>query len=104
MAREIHTWLSRIFAEHRKTGRTDLEAMEMALRAALHQGGGSALSARLQYEEPDQDHRPLPCPCGHTAPYVGLRAKTVVTALGRVELRRPYYRCAPCGAGQFSRR
>jgi hypothetical protein len=93
--------LSRLFAERHKTGSTDLEAVEMALRVALHQVGASALSALLQYEEPDKDHRQLPCPCGHTAPYVGLRAKTLVTALGPVELRRPYYLCAHCGQGQF---
>lgn len=73
----------------------------MALRVALHQVGASALSALLQYPEPDQDHRQLACPCGHTAQYVGLRTKTLVTALGPVELRRPYYRCARCGEGQF---
>ncbi len=101
MAREIHTWLSRIFAERRKSGRTDLEAMEMALRAALHRAGASALSELLQYEEPTQDHRQRPCPCGHTASYVSLRSKTLLTALGRTELRRPYYRCGHCGGGQF---
>jgi hypothetical protein len=93
--------LSRIFAERHKTGSTDLEAVEMALRVALHQVGASALSALLQYEEADKDHRQLPCPCGHAAPYVGLRAKTLVTALGPVELRRPYYRCPHCGEGHF---
>jgi len=89
--------LSRIFAERHKTGGTDLEAIEMALRVALHQVGASALTALLQYEVPDQDHRQLPCPCGHTAPYLGLRAKTLVTALGPAELRRPYHLCARCG-------
>jgi hypothetical protein len=83
------------------TGGTDLEAVEMALRLALHQVGASALSALLQYPEPDQDHRHLACPCGHVAHYVGLRAKTLVTALGPVELRRAYYLCADCGEGQF---
>ena len=93
--------MSRIFAERHTTGGTDLEAIEMALRVALHQVGASALTALLQYEEPDQDHRQLPCPCGHTAQYLGLRAKTLVTALGPAELRRPYHLCARCGEGQF---
>jgi len=93
--------LSRIFAERHKTGDTDLEAVEMALRLALHQVGASALSALLQYPEPDQDHRQLACPCGHTARYVGLRARTLVTALGPVELRRAYYLCPDGGEGQF---
>ncbi len=63
---------TRVFAERRKTGRTDLEAMEMALRATLHQVGASALGELLRYEEPDQDHRKLPCPCGQTAQYLDL--------------------------------
>ena len=88
------------FTKSPNTGGTDLEAVEMALRLALHQVGASALSALLQYPEPDQDHRQLACPCGHTARYVGLRARTLVTALGPVELRRAYYLCADCGEGR----
>lgn len=93
--------LSRIFAERRKAGRLDLEAVEMALRASLHQAGAAALSALLQYNPPASDQRTRPCPSGHTAQYVALRSKTVLTAVGTVELRRPYFRCAHCGAGQF---
>jgi len=101
VAREIHTWLSRIFAERRKTGRTDLEAVEMGLRSTLHHVGASALSQLLQYAGPDPDHRKRACPCGRTAQYVDLRSKTVITAVGPVALRRPYYLCAHCGEGQF---
>ena len=93
--------MSRIFAERRKTGRTDLEAVEMGLRSTLHRVGASALSHLLQYAEPAPDQRKRACPCGHIAQYVGLRSKTVITALGPVALRRPYYLCAHCGEGQF---
>ena len=93
--------MSRIFAAQRKTGRTDLEAIEMGLRSTLHHMGACALSQLLQYEGPDRDHRKLACPCGSTAQYVDLRSKTVITAVGPVELRRPYYLCAHCGQGQF---
>ncbi len=41
--------LGRIFAQRRHSGRTDLEAVESALRAALHQAGATALSELLQY-------------------------------------------------------
>lgn len=101
MAREVQAWLTRIFAERHRTGRTDLEAVEMDLRTTLHQVGTVALRELLQYEQPAGDQRKRPCPCGHTAQYLDLRSKTVVTALGKVELRRPYYRCAHCGEGQF---
>jgi hypothetical protein len=93
--------LTRIFAERRKAGRFDLEAVEMALRASLHQAGAAALSALLQYDPPTSEQRTRPCPAGHTAQYAGLRSKTVLTAVGAVELRRPYFRCAHCGEGQF---
>jgi hypothetical protein len=101
MAREIHAWLARVFAERRRTGRTDLGAVEMDLRRSLHQAGAAALRELLQYEEPASDQRKLPCACGHTAAYVSLRSKLVITAVGPVELRRPYYLCAHCGEGQF---
>ena len=93
--------MSRIFAERRKTGRTDLEAVEMGLRSTLHHVGASALSQLLQYAEPGPDQRKRACPCGRIAQYVGLRSKTVITAMGPVALRRPYYLCAHCGEGQF---
>ena len=43
----------------------------------------------------------MPCPCGHTAHYQELRSKPVLTAVGRVEVLRPYYLCAHCHNGQF---
>lgn len=101
MAREINAWLTRIFTERQKTGRTDLEAVEMGLRTTLHQVGAVALEQLLQYPEPASDQRQRPCACGHTARYRNLRSKSVITALGHVKLRRPYYLCAHCGEGQF---
>ena len=66
----------------------------------MHQAGASALTQLLRYDPPDADHRTIPCPCGHSAHYKELRSKTVLTVLGRVELRRPYYVCADCSKGQ----
>ena len=65
VAREVNQLLGRIFAQRHNSGRTDLEAVESALRAALHQAGASALSALLQYEAPAPEQRQLPCACGH---------------------------------------
>ena len=65
--------MARIFAERKQTGKTDLEAVEMAFRAALHHAGASALSQLLRFSDPAEQQRSLPCSCGHQARY---RAKS----------------------------
>ena len=71
--------LARVFAERHQTGTMDLEANELALRASLHQAGATALTALLQFDPPSPNQRQLPCACGHTASYVGLRSKSLLT-------------------------
>ena len=81
------------------TGGLDLEAVEMLVRSAMHQAGASALTELLRFPTPDQ--RAIPCPCGQQAVYRELRSRTVLTAVGPVEVSRPYYLCPQCHAGQF---
>lgn len=83
----------------RKTGHVDLEAIEMLVRSAMHQVGAAALTELLRFPVPDQ--RTIPCPCGQQARYRELRSKTVLTAVGRVEVSRPWYLCPHCHEGQF---
>lgn len=90
-----------MFEDRRKRGRLDLEATEMAMRSALHRAGAAALSQLLEFPVPDEEERTLPCSCGEQAHYRELRSKLVLTALGWVEVLRPYYLCAHCGRGQF---
>jgi len=90
-----------VFQDRRKTGRIDLEATEMAVRAALHRAGAAALSQLLQFPAPPDDQRTVPCPCGRQAHYHQRRRKPVLTAVGRAEVSRPYYWCPTCHAGQF---
>ena len=73
----------------------------MAFRAALHQAGAAALSQLLQFPEPAADQRPIPCPCGSQAHYRELRSRRILSALGEVELTRPWYLCRHCHNGQF---
>lgn len=73
----------------------------MAFRAALQQAGATALGHLLQFPEPDPDQRLMPCPCGHEARYRELRSRRILTALGEVELIRPWYLCPHCHNGQF---
>jgi len=89
-----------VFQDRRKHGRLDLEAVETALRSALHRAGAAALTELLRYDPPDADHQTMACPCGHLAHYKELRSQTVLTVLGPVELSRPYYVCAHCSQGQ----
>jgi hypothetical protein len=78
-----------------------LEAVEMALRAALHRAGAAALSHLLQFPEPTGKQRCTPCSCGQEAHYRELRARRILTALGEVEIMRPWYLCPHCHQGQF---
>lgn len=93
--------LGRIFAERKQTAEMDLEAVEMAFRTALHQAGAAALTQLLQFPAPAAEQRQIPCPCGHQAHYRELRSRRILTALGEVELTRPWYLCPHCHKGQF---
>jgi Uncharacterised protein family (UPF0236) len=89
-----------IFTARHKTGALDLEAVEMALRAALQQAGAAGLSQLLRQESPAEPY--LPCCCGGQARYKGMRTKPLLTVLGRAKMQRAYYWCSRCQQGQFS--
>ncbi|MGH9357903.1 MAG: ISKra4 family transposase [Terriglobia bacterium] len=73
----------------------------MAVRSAMHRAGAAALTGLLQFPVPATDERTVPCSCGQSAHYHELRSKPVLTAVGTVEVSRPYYRCWHCQQGQF---
>jgi hypothetical protein len=75
--------------------------VEIALRAALHQAGTAALSQLLRFPEPAEEQRIIACPCGQQARYRELRSRRILTALGEVEITRPWYLCPHCHRGQF---
>jgi hypothetical protein len=101
VAREVNQLLGHVFAQRRKDGRTDLEAVESALRAALHHAGAAVLSELLQFATPADDQRQVPCRCGQQAHYQEMRSKAVLTIVGPVRISRPYYWCSHCHEGQF---
>ncbi|MBL8220375.1 MAG: ISKra4 family transposase [Bryobacterales bacterium] len=90
-----------VFRDRRKTGLLDLEAIELALRSAMHHAGAAALAELLSFDAPPAEHRILPCSCGHQAQYQELRSKPVLTAVGPTTVSRPYYLCSHCHSGQF---
>jgi hypothetical protein len=73
----------------------------MLLRSAMHRAGAAGLSQLLRFPVPADEQRLIPCPCGHQAQYRELRSKLVLTAVGPVEILRPYYLCSHCHNGQF---
>jgi hypothetical protein len=101
ITREIDRLLHVLFNGRRKTGQVDLGAVEMMMRSAMHRVGAAGINALLQFPVPPAEQRTVPCSCGHTAHYRELRSKPVLTAVGRVEVSRPYYLCSHCHNGQF---
>jgi hypothetical protein len=73
----------------------------MVVRSAMHQAGAAALTQLLQFAVPAADQRTISCSCGQQAHYRELRSKPVLTAVGKVEVSRPYYLCPHCHTGQF---
>lgn len=90
-----------IFSGRRQSGHFDLEATEMVVRSAMHQAGATVLSKLLCFAEPAANQRTIPCACGHQAHYRELRSKPLLTAVGKVQVLRPYYVCRHCHVGQF---
>jgi hypothetical protein len=73
----------------------------MAVRSAMHQAGATALTELLQFPVPSADQRTIACCCGHKAHYREQRSKPVLTAVGKIEVSRPYYLCPRCHTGRF---
>ena len=94
---EVGSLLRVIVNARRKVGAFDLEALEQATRAALHRAGARLLEELLAETE-DEGQPPL-CTCGSPMRCEGPRPKRLVSLLGVVSLRRPYYHCRHCWRG-----
>jgi hypothetical protein len=77
----------------------DLEASEMAIRAAMHQMGGLLLAKLLNCDGGGYRGMHIECGRGHQAAFVDYRDKEILTVLSPVEVRRAYYHCPRCQAG-----
>ena len=94
---EVASLLRVIVNARRKLGAVDLEALELATRTALHRAGARLLEALL--EDTADEHQPPLCTCGNPMRCEGPRPKQLVSLLGTVSLRRPYYHCRHCWRG-----
>jgi len=90
-----------ILTAWRKTGQLDLEAVEMAVRGAMHRSGAQTVGKLLSQ---DSGHPPrVSCSCGGEARFHSRRRRRLLTALGAVEFERPYYLCPQCQQGHSPR-
>jgi hypothetical protein len=101
VAAEIARLLEIVFADLRKQGHVDLEALEMATRSAMHRAGASVIEQLLNAS---MEVKPeTACGCGRQARFHQMRPKQILTALGRIRIERPYYVCSHCHRGQSPR-
>ena len=90
-----------IFAGLRRGKGMDLEAVEMATRAAMQRGGAAVLRELLAM--PVESKSNVPCKCGSAAAYHEMRSKQLLTVVGRIPMQRAYYVCPRCHEGQSPR-
>jgi len=89
--------LAVIFTGSRKSGKLDLESIEMLTRKAMHRAGAAVLGELLSSAE--TVHPESSCRCGRPARYHDTRPKQVLTVLGKVMFQRAYYHCPDCHHG-----
>ena len=99
--REVAALLEVVFGDLLRSVRFDLEAIEMATRAAAHQLGATVLQRLLS--TPATFDRVIACACGGQAVFQQIRPKQLLTALGPITMNRPYYLCRKCHQGRSPR-
>jgi hypothetical protein len=99
MAQEVERLVQRVFQDIRRQGHADLEASEMAVRAASHRIGGNLLEKLLNADGGGYQGASIGCGKGHSARFVEYREKGLVTVLSPVDVRRAYYHCEQCRDG-----
>ena len=85
--------------DRQRLGHLDLEASEIAIRAAMHQLGGSLWEKLLDSDEGGYRGAHPDCGQGHPTAFVDYRSKRVLTVLSWIEVRRAYYHCPSCQGG-----
>jgi hypothetical protein len=99
MAQEIDWLVQRVWWERREQSQLDLEASEMAIRAASHRLGGRLLEKLLNADGQGYEGATVDCGQGHRARFVEYRKKALITVLSPVQVSRAYYHCDRCAKG-----
>jgi hypothetical protein len=91
--------VQRVLRDVEQRGHVDLEASEMAIRAASHRIGGGLLEQLLNADGKGYGGVTVDCGKGHRARFVEHRGKELITVLAPVNVIRAYYHCDLCGEG-----
>lgn len=91
--------MRRALKDQEALGHVDLEALELAIRASMHQIGGALLEKLLNADGRGHRGTRINCGNGHQAEFVDYRSKEILTVLSPVEVERAYYHCAGCQDG-----
>lgn len=67
----------------------------------MHRAGATVLEELLDAGKDAE--REVTCRCGHQARFHEMRPKQILTALGCIQIQRPYYVCKHCHQGQSPR-
>ena len=97
----MKTLLSVVFAAHNHAREFDFEAVESLTRATALRAGATLLSHVV-------DNAAYPaaaviCECGHTMTVHDHRMKQVLTVLGEITIKRPYFVCSACSQSRLPR-
>lgn len=79
----------------------DFEALEVAIRVAVHAAGCGVLEGVLRDVGVGRRDGPLRCSCGTRMRSLGMRSKEVLTILGTIVFTRSLFQCPACGATRF---
>jgi len=79
----------------------DLEALETAIRDAVHAAGAKVLEALLSPVGVGRREQAVRCTCGALMESGGLKTKSIVTLLGEIRFTRSAYRCPRCGQTRY---
>ncbi len=79
----------------------DLEAVESAVREAVHAAGAKVVEQLLRGVGMGRRKVALRCRCGRLIKSRGVKAKTLFTLLGEVRFSRSVYRCPACGRMRY---
>jgi hypothetical protein len=93
--------VTRILQRAAATKQVDLEAWEMALRAAVLAAGAKALGGLLAGVGAGRRTSKVVCECGETMVSAGLKSKELLTILGSVEYRRSMFQCPTCATTRY---
>lgn len=96
----LHAEVAALLAWVEEAPEVDLATAERRVRDAMRALGARLLAAGLAARGPGKDGPRRPCACGALARFEGYRVKGVQTLVGWIAVRRAYYWCAACGAGQ----